>query len=213
VTARRARSHPIKHRRGRSRALLPMVGTTAGAFANLLVRLGLRGFGRVRNIRRPQGVFHLRSPRVPQPPNEDSRGPARRPPFVECHTRAGPRLGRSCVRAERPGLGLGAIKGRLLYAFCRDNDDIAFDWIGGLRLGPRHALRGAGRRAQADQARAYLAQPAAGPGMRGLRRNNGNTVCWTTCGQPGSIVMGRDPDPFIRQQILRDASGFFGGQP
>jgi len=63
------------------------------------------------------------------------------------------------------------------------------------------------------QQRAYLAQPAAGPGMRGLRRNNGNTVCWTTCGQPGSIVMGRDPDPFIRQQILRDASGFFGGQP
>jgi uncharacterized protein (DUF427 family) len=23
--------------------------------------------------------------------------------------------------------------------------------------------------------------------------------------------MGADPDPFIRQQILRDASGFFGG--
>jgi hypothetical protein len=62
------------------------------------------------------------------------------------------------------------------------------------------------------QQRAYLAQ-AATPGMRGLPRNNGNTVCWTTCGQPGSIVMGRDPDPFIRSQILRDASGFFGGQP
>jgi hypothetical protein len=42
---------------------------------------------------------------------------------------------------------------------------------------------------------------------------NGNVVCWTTCGQPGSIVMGRDPDPFIRSQLLRDASGFFGGQP
>jgi hypothetical protein len=39
----------------------------------------------------------------------------------------------------------------------------------------------------------------------------GNVVCWTTCGHPGSIVMGADPDPFIRQQILRDASGFFGG--
>jgi hypothetical protein len=36
-------------------------------------------------------------------------------------------------------------------------------------------------------------------------------VCWTPCGHPGSIVMGADPDPFIRQQILRDASGFFGG--
>jgi hypothetical protein len=61
------------------------------------------------------------------------------------------------------------------------------------------------------QQRAHFAQPAT-PGMRALPRNNGNTVCWTTCGQPGSIVMGRDPDPFIRQQILRDASGFFGGQ-
>src|SRR5262249_59294191 len=39
----------------------------------------------------------------------------------------------------------------------------------------------------------------------------GNVVCWTPCGQPGSIVMGADPDPFIRQQILCDASGFFGG--
>jgi hypothetical protein len=60
------------------------------------------------------------------------------------------------------------------------------------------------------QQRAYAEQRAS---VRGLPRNNGNTVCWTTCGQPGSIVMGRDPDPFIRSQILRDASGFFGGQP
>src|SRR5262249_9673443 len=47
----------------------------------------------------------------------------------------------------------------------------------------------------------------------GVYRNPppGNVVCWTPCGQPGSIVMGADPDPFIRSQILRDASGFFGG--
>ena len=38
-----------------------------------------------------------------------------------------------------------------------------------------------------------------------------NVVCWTPCDQPGAIVMGADPDPFIRSQILRDASGFFGG--
>jgi hypothetical protein len=38
-----------------------------------------------------------------------------------------------------------------------------------------------------------------------------NVVCWTPCNQPGAIVMGADPDPFIRQQILRDANGFFGG--
>jgi hypothetical protein len=36
-------------------------------------------------------------------------------------------------------------------------------------------------------------------------------VCWNGCGHSGSIVMGADPDPFIRGQILRDASGFFGG--
>jgi hypothetical protein len=28
---------------------------------------------------------------------------------------------------------------------------------------------------------------------------------------PRANVMGADPDPFIRQQILRDADGFFGG--
>jgi hypothetical protein len=38
-----------------------------------------------------------------------------------------------------------------------------------------------------------------------------NVVCWTSCDQPGAIVMGADPDPFIRQQILRDANRFFGG--
>ena len=50
-------------------------------------------------------------------------------------------------------------------------------------------------------------------GTPGVYRNTppGNIVCWTPCGQPGSIVMGADPDPFIRQQILRDASGFLGG--
>jgi hypothetical protein len=50
-------------------------------------------------------------------------------------------------------------------------------------------------------------------GTLGVYRNTppGNVVCWTPCGQPGAIVMGADPDPFIRQQILRDASGFFGG--
>jgi hypothetical protein len=38
-----------------------------------------------------------------------------------------------------------------------------------------------------------------------------SAVCWNGCNKPGSIVMGTDPDPFIRSQILRDASGFFGG--
>jgi hypothetical protein len=33
-----------------------------------------------------------------------------------------------------------------------------------------------------------------------------NAVYWGCC-----TKMGADPDPFIRSQILRDASGFFGG--
>ena len=57
------------------------------------------------------------------------------------------------------------------------------------------------------QQRAYVEQRAAPP------RNTpqSNVVCWTTCGQPGSIVLGADPDPFIRSQLLRDASRYFGG--
>ena len=36
-------------------------------------------------------------------------------------------------------------------------------------------------------------------------------VCWTTCGQPGAIVLGADPDPNIRAFLLKDASRYFGG--
>jgi hypothetical protein len=62
----------------------------------------------------------------------------------------------------------------------------------------------------ADARQKYRQQPSyAAQGYRNTPP--GNLVCWTPCGQPGSIVMGADPDPFIRQQILRDASGFFGG--
>jgi hypothetical protein len=43
------------------------------------------------------------------------------------------------------------------------------------------------------------------------RNTESHVVCWNGCGRAGSIVMGADPDPFIRSQILRDASGFFGG--
>jgi hypothetical protein len=73
-----------------------------------------------------------------------------------------------------------------------------------LGLGMVLALPADARQANRQQ-RSYVA-----PGMP---RNTppANVVCWTRCGQPGSIVMGADPDPFIRSQILRDASGFFGG--
>jgi hypothetical protein len=43
------------------------------------------------------------------------------------------------------------------------------------------------------------------------RSQQGSSVYWNGCCQQGSIKMGTDPDPFIRSQILRDASGFFGG--
>jgi hypothetical protein len=62
------------------------------------------------------------------------------------------------------------------------------------------------------QQRAYGGQSYIG-GITVMPRNTprSNVVCWTPCDQPGAIVMGADPDPFIRAQILRDANRFFGG--
>jgi len=68
---------------------------------------------------------------------------------------------------------------------------------------------------KANRQGTYIGQgyPNPTPSITAMPRNRpkANIVCWTPCGQPGSIVMGADPDPFIRSQILRDASGFFGG--
>ena len=41
---------------------------------------------------------------------------------------------------------------------------------------------------------------------RVLKPQDSSAVYWGCC-----TKMGADPDPFIRSQILRDASGFFGG--
>jgi hypothetical protein len=51
------------------------------------------------------------------------------------------------------------------------------------------------------------------PGITAMPRNTpkANVVCWTTCGQPGAIVLGADPDPNIRAYLLKDASRYFGG--
>ena len=59
--------------------------------------------------------------------------------------------------------------------------------------------------------RAYADQWSGGVTVRPHNTPDSYIVCWNGCGHPGSIVMGADPDPFIRSQILRDASGFFGG--
>jgi hypothetical protein len=61
--------------------------------------------------------------------------------------------------------------------------------------------------------RAYGGGQWSGGGATAVPRNTPESyvVCWNGCGHAGSIVMGADPDPFIRSQILRDASGFFGG--
>ena len=66
--------------------------------------------------------------------------------------------------------------------------------------------------ADAQSRRAYGGQWSGG-GITAVPRNTPESyvVCWNGCGHAGSIVMGADPDPFIRSQILRDASGFFGG--
>jgi hypothetical protein len=62
------------------------------------------------------------------------------------------------------------------------------------------------------QQRAYGGQSYSGS-ITVMPRNTPKSyvVCWTPCDQPGAIVMGADPDPFIRSQILRDANRFFGG--
>jgi hypothetical protein len=49
------------------------------------------------------------------------------------------------------------------------------------------------------------------PGSGPRNTAPGNVVCWTPCGQRGAIVLGADPDPAIRAQLLRDASRYFGG--
>ena len=52
------------------------------------------------------------------------------------------------------------------------------------------------------------------PSITVMPRNTpkANIVCWTPCGQPGAIVLGADPDPNVRAYLLKDASGYFGGQ-
>ena len=68
---------------------------------------------------------------------------------------------------------------------------------------------------KANKQRAYVEQGYANPtpSITVIPRNTPrqNLVCWTPCGQPGAIVLGADPDPAIRAQLLRDASGYFGG--
>jgi hypothetical protein len=67
-------------------------------------------------------------------------------------------------------------------------------------------------RKASKQPRTYVGQRAV-PTMTGVPRNTpaSHVVCWTRCGEPSSIVLGVDPDPFIRSQLLRDASRYFGG--
>jgi hypothetical protein len=89
----------------------------------------------------------------------------------------------SCARGTSFGAGLAAI-------------------AVGLSLAPPANAQQASR-----HHRAYVNQ-----GYYGAQNTpSSHVVCWNGCGHPGSIVMGADPDPFIRSQILRDASGFFGG--
>ena len=59
-----------------------------------------------------------------------------------------------------------------------------------------------------------LGYPNPTPGITAMPRNTpkANIVCWTPCGQPGAIVLGADPDPNVRAYLLKDASGYFGGQ-
>ena len=77
--------------------------------------------------------------------------------------------------------------------------------LGMLLASPADAQSSRQQRAYSDQGRSS--------GVTVIPRNTpeSNLVCWTPCNQPNAIVMGADPDPFIRSQIMRDASGYFGG--
>jgi hypothetical protein len=61
-------------------------------------------------------------------------------------------------------------------------------------------------RANKKQAAYHSHRLAAKTTAQRVRAQDPNAVYWGCC-----TKMGADPDPFIRSQILRDASGFFGG--
>jgi hypothetical protein len=64
-----------------------------------------------------------------------------------------------------------------------------------------------------QQGGAHWQQPGYSSGVTKWPTNTPSqyVVCWNGCNSPNAIVMGADPDPFIRQQILRDGGAFFGG--
>jgi len=97
------------------------------------------------------------------------------------------------------------------HALCENQHDIILGWIGCFRLGMLLASPADAKQRNRPQ-QAYGGQSYNG-GITVMPRNTprSNVVCWTPCDQSNAIVMGADPDPFIRQQILRDANGFFGG--
>src|SRR5712691_11779038 len=68
------------------------------------------------------------------------------------------------------------------------------------------------QQSRSEQRSYYYSQRT--PSSKAARQQSsqqGNSVYWNGCCNAASIKMGADPDPFIRSQILRDATGFFGG--
>jgi len=61
-------------------------------------------------------------------------------------------------------------------------------------------------RANKKQGSYHSQRVASNTSARRVKVQQPNAVYWGCC-----TKMGVDPDPFIRSQILRDASGFFGG--
>lgn len=80
-------------------------------------------------------------------------------------------------------------------------------------LGISVSLSADARKAKRQPTYVERGYPNPTPSITVMPRNtpSSNVVCWTPCGQPGAIVLGADPDPFIRSQLLRDASRYFGG--
>src|SRR6516164_4753146 len=72
----------------------------------------------------------------------------------------------------------------------------------GERLQRRERLSGTKR----SRNRRWLLPAGANANARRVKPQGSNAEYWGCCTKRGA-----DPDPFIRSQILRDASGFFGG--
>src|SRR5262245_40093764 len=96
-----------------------------------------------------------------------------------------------------PRRGTGIDGGR--HGLWQDERDIVLGWTGCFRLGARMLLSSPADAKQRNRQQPAYGEQSYSGGVTAMPRNTprANVVCWTPCNQPGAIVMGADPDPFI----------------